>query len=280
MNRSMECKDAKLLLSDYLDESLDSAAAAEVRLHLDTCRRCRVMLDGIKNVITLVRDDELLRPPAGFSERLQSKLTASGLAAEDASEVQIGITEGTVPPGSHLIYFWQSNAEFEAGVRFLYPGLGRDEHCIIFGHDEALEHVQEVMRSNGYDPVELMRQDKLTVLRRHAPAQQTIREIGFAIEKALADGARLVRFLGNLGIGLTPLPAGEDDVLELETNATALMQSLPCVVVCMYDVRTVPGRLLFKGGLETHSLSVCSEGVRINPFYSRVHEHSGSHHVN
>ena len=117
-------------------------------------------------------------------------------------------------------------------------------------------------------------------MRRHAPAQQTISEIGAAIENALADGARLVRFLGNLGIGLAPLPAGEDDVLELETNATALMQSLPCVIVCMYDIRTVPGRLLFKGGLEAHNLSVCSDGVKTNPFYSPAHEHSGSHHVN
>jgi hypothetical protein len=276
----MECRDARLLLSDYLDRSLDSSVAADIRSHVESCRQCRVTLDGIRNVTTLVRDESFLHPPAGFSQRLHSRLSAAELAVQDVADVQIGITEGTVPPGSHLIYFWQSTTEFEAGVRFLYPGLGSDEHCVIFGHDEALEHVQEVMRSNGYDPSDLINQGKLTVLRRHAPAQQTISEIGSAIEKALANGARLVRFLGNLGIGLAPLPAGEDDVLELETNATALMQSLPCVVVCMYDVRTVPGRLLFKGGLETHSLSVCSDGVRINPFYSPVHEHSGLQHVN
>jgi hypothetical protein len=278
--KDMICKDAKLLLSDYLDRSLDSAIAEDVRSHIESCHECRVMLDGIKNVVGLVQDQSLLSPPVGFSERLHSKLQTFGLAVKHAEEVEIGISEGTVPVGSHLIYFWQSNAEFEAGVRFLYPGLGRDEHCIIFGHDEALEHVQEVIRSNGYNPEHLIHQRKLTVLRRHAPAQQTIREIGVAIENALADGARLVRFLGNLGIGLAPLPAGEDDVLELETNATALMQSLPCVIVCMYDIRTVPGRLLFKGGLETHSLSVCSNGVKPNPFYSPAHEQSGSHHVN
>jgi hypothetical protein len=208
-------------------------------------------------------------------------LGTSGLAAPKVDTVPLGITEDTVPTGSHLIYFWQSSAEFEAGVRFLYPGLGRDEHCIIFGHEEALERVQDVMSAQGYDPAKLIRDRKLTVLRRHAAAQETIAEIGSAIESALADGARLVRFLGNLGIGLAPLPAGEDDVLELETNATALMQALPCVIVCMYDIRTVPGRLLFKGGLETHSLSVCGDGVKANPFYSPAHEHStDSHHVN
>ena len=49
--------------------------------------------------------------------------------------------------------------------------------------------------------------------------------------------------------------------------ATALIGNLPAVIVCMYDVRTVPGRLIFQGGLQTHSLSVCSDGICQNPFY-------------
>jgi len=77
-----------------------------------------------------------------------------------------------------------------------------------------------------------------------------------------------VRFLGNLGMGRDPLPAGEDDVLDLECRATALIAPLPCVIVCMYDVRTVSGRLILNGGLRSHHLAVCEQGVRENPYYA------------
>ncbi len=77
----------------------------------------------------------------------------------------------------------------------------------------------------------------------------------------------MVRFLGNLGLGQAPLPAGEDDVLELEAKADALVSKLPVIIVCMYDVRTLPGKLIIQGGLQTHGHIVCPSGARENPFY-------------
>ena len=43
---------------------------------------------------------------------------------------------------------------------------------------------------------------------------------------------------------------------------------------CMYDVRTLPGRLILRAGLQQHRLSVCSEGVHENPYY--VPEHTSA----
>ena len=275
------CERVRALISEYVDGDLTPEQERVVDTHMQECRGCKAVLDGMRNVVALAGDERIFQPPKGFSTRLYSKLkTAQEAIPIEAApaEVPLGITRDSVPVGSHLIYFWQSNSEFESGVRFLYPGLGKDEHCIIFGHAEALEHVQEVLASDGYDPAKLIAERKLTVLHRHANAPTTISEIGAAVEAALAQGSRMVRFLGNLGLGVAPLPAGEDDVLELESQATALMSSLPCVVVCMYDVRTVPGRLIIKGGLETHKLSVCADGVRENPFFVGDHDH-GSHHI-
>lgn len=283
MTPSVSCEIVRPELSNYVDEMLDASVAALVEKHLGECKHCRSLLDGMSNTVRLVGDARLLQPPAGFSKRLYSKIegyeSRPQRVAPAPDEVSIGITENVVPVGSHLIYFWQSNAEFESGVRFLYPGLGKDEHCVIFGHAEALHRVHEVLQEHGYDPEALKRDRKLTVLLRHAKAETTLAEISAAVEAAIADGASMVRFLGNLGIGLAPLPAGEDDVLELESKVTGLLSQLPCVVVCMYDVRTVPGRLLFKGGLETHPLSVCGDGVRENPFYAGGDEKGHSHIV-
>ena len=180
--------------------------------------------------------------------------------------------------GSHLIYFWESDDDFARGVRFLYPGLGKNEHCIIFGHDEALDKVQATLRADGYDPQELISKLKLTVIPRRSDAQGTISDITDVVQAALRAGASCVRFLGNLGMGTDPLPAGEDDVLELEAQADVLIHGLPCVIVCMYDVRTLSGRLILKGGLETHHLAVCSHGVQKNPYYLATAGQS-HHHV-
>lgn len=277
MTSHAKCAGLRSALSSYMDGILDAKGVARVESHVRECAHCRSLLTGMQNVARLAKDPRLLPLPGGFAGRLQANLRQCGAApaqAHRSADVPMGITPDLVPVGSHLIYFWQTPAEFKSGVRFLHPGLGKDEHCIIFGHDEALSDVQNTLRSDGYDPEALKEQGKLTVLRRHAAAGTTLGEISQAVEKAMAAGATLIRFLGNLGLGRDPLPAGEDDVLELERRATSLLEHLPCIIVCMYDVRTVPGRLIFKGGLETHSLSVNSEGVQHNPFYVDGHVHA------
>ena len=170
--------------------------------------------------------------------------------------------------GSHLIYFWEGEADFARGVRFLFPGLrSADEHCIAFGHDEALAKVQQVLRSNDFNTDQLIKDGRLTVLRRQSPAQGTVSDISAIIQAALRDGTKAIRFLGNLGMGRDPLPAGEDDVVSLENSVTTLLAQVPCVVVCMYDVQTLSGRMLLRGGLETHKLTVCADGIHDNPHY-------------
>ena len=95
-----------------------------------------------------------------------------------------------------------------------------------------------------------------------------------AFSNAVDKGATVIRYLGNLGVGQTPLPGrGADEVVELETGATLLGLRSPCVIVCMYDVNTVSGRLLLDGGFGTHPLAVCRGALRHNP-YCAVEEES------
>jgi hypothetical protein len=78
-----------------------------------------------------------------------------------------------------------------------------------------------------------------------------------------------IRYLGNLGMGQAALPGkGADEVVELESGATILADRHPCVIVCMYDINTVSGRLVLEGGFGTHPLAVCREALRPNPYYT------------
>src|SRR4051812_29066979 len=161
-------------------------------------------------------------------------------------KIALGITEDEIALGSHLIHFWQSDAEFECGVRFLEIGIEDDsQYCVLFGHEEANERALELLRRNGHDVDGLLRKGRLAILRRDYPAAETLKAIEAAFAAAVQNGATVIRYLGNLGRSEVPLPGrGADEVVELETGATHLALRYPCVIVCMYDVNTVSGALL------------------------------------
>lgn len=185
-------------------------------------------------------------------------------------KIALGITEDEVPLGSHLIHFWHTDSEFERGVRFLDLGIADEsQYCVLFGHNEANQRVLEILRTRGYDLARMLHEGRLVILPRESSASETLAKIDAAFSNAVAKGATAIRYLGNLGMGQVPLPGrGADEVVELESGATALALRYPCVVVCMYDVNTVSGRLVLDGGFGTHPLAVCRGALRHNPYYA------------
>lgn len=184
-------------------------------------------------------------------------------------KIALGISEDEVPLGSHAIHFWKTEEEFERGVRFLEAGIPDEtQYCVLFGHDEANTRVLEILRSKGHDVDAMLRGHRLVVLRRESPASVTLANIEAAFSAALQKGARIIRYLGNLGMGRDPLPArGVNDVIDLEKGATPLALRYPCVIVCMYDVNTVSGALLLNAGFGAHTHAVSSGALRENSYY-------------
>ena len=184
-------------------------------------------------------------------------------------KIALGITDDEVPLGSHLIHFWHTDDEFERGVRFLELGIADEsQYCVLFGHDEANQRVLEILHARGYDLARIQ-DDRLVILRREASASETLAKIDAAFSDAVAKGATAIRYLGNLGMGQAPLPGrGVDEVVELESGATVLADRYPSVIVCMYDINTVSGRLILDAGFGTHPLTVCRGALRHNPYYA------------
>src|SRR5246127_1443511 len=185
-------------------------------------------------------------------------------------KIALGITDDEVPLGSHLIHFWHTDSEFERGVRCLELGVeDESQYCVLFGHDEANERVLQILRKTGRDLDRAIRDGRLVILRRDSSASATLASIHTAFSKAVRKGAIAIRYLGNLGMGQAPLPGrGADEVVELECGATNLAGRYPCVIVCMYDINTVSGRLVLDGGFGTHPLAVCRGALRHNPYYA------------
>lgn len=262
MLEKLKCEDVWWEVSNYLDGTVTAVLRQRMDEHFAECRRCKAVLNGTRNVVELAADPRAFPLPAGTSQRLRSGLQQS------LELIPMGITEDRVALGSHLIYFWDSDQDFRRGVKFLNAGLGNGDHCIVFGHDEAIERVLTCLAGDEFDTASLIRNLQLTVLPRRKSAQETLDDIGDVVHAALRAGSKAVRFLGNLGMGRDPLPAGEDDVLDLECRATSLITPLPCVIVCMYDANTVSGKLMLSGGLRSHHLAICQDGVKENPYYT------------
>ena len=270
----MTCQEVQRELSNYLDRELPVEVCEGMQNHFSTCGRCAGLLQDMRDVVLALGDERLVDVPPGYSTRLYRKLKAQlagpepGVGRNISTEIPLGITNDAVDLGSHLIYFWQSDVEFAQGVRFLEPGLLGEDHCIVFGHDEATGQVFRLLQARGFDTESLIQQRRITLLRREAPAGTTLSDIEDVFKAAVHAGAPAIRYLGNLGFGEAPLPGtGIDDVLELEARVTSLAKRFPAVVVCMYDVNTLPGRLILKGGFQTHPVAVCGDHLIDNAYY-------------
>jgi len=235
--------------------------------HFRGCAHCTAVLDGTRNVVRLVGDHRSFELPDGFSQRLKQRLSAPGIAPAPSC-IPLGITEDSIALGSHLVHFWETPEEFRRGVSFLELGLQADDYALLFGHAEANERVLQILHRSGLEISRLLESGRLLLLQREVAAEETLARIAAGFEQAQRRGARAIRYLGNLGAGKTPLPGrGEDEVLELEARVTTLAQRYPCVVVCMYELPALSGRLVLKGGLHTHPWMVCGHTLQQNLAY-------------
>lgn len=185
--------------------------------------------------------------------------------------VPIGLRGEHVEVGSHVAYFWESDAEFRDGVRFLTEGLAAGDFCVIFGHEDANQRVCEVLAEEGLDCSQLSRDNRMCILSGDKDPTAMLQSIGQAFARAIEDGATLIRLLGNIGWGRESWPS-ERDIMEFEAKVTGAAKAFPCVVVCMYDVQSLSGKVIVHGAFETHPLTICGNMLRENPHYVPVED--------
>ena len=70
-----DCKDLLGALSEYLDGNEQAEMCTELRRHMATCERCRVVVDSAKRTIELYRDeDRIAEIPVDSQIRLHRTL--------------------------------------------------------------------------------------------------------------------------------------------------------------------------------------------------------------
>ena len=71
----LNCEQVWREVSNYLDGEVDAALRSAMDGHFKTCKRCASVLAGTRNVVQLYGDERMLEVPAGFSRRLENRLT-------------------------------------------------------------------------------------------------------------------------------------------------------------------------------------------------------------
>ncbi len=167
--------------------------------------------------------------------------------------VALGIRDLRVPLHSHISYLWTNPKEFAETVGFLEAGLRGRDHCLLVGSKNTSGRVLSLLGERGFDVEALQATGRLAQFRGARSADAMLATFDAELDRAVAAGAPLIRFLGVPAWGDADWP-DDESLLAVESSVNALARRYPTVIVCGYDVGSLPGTTLDRAGVGTHPL--------------------------
>lgn len=188
------------------------------------------------------------------------------LPRKSRAEVELGIAGDTVFSGDHIAFFYETDEEFQRAFGFLDVGLRGPDHCVIFGIPDDIDRALAAVKSIGYDTDALIASGRLSVLQPATTCAETVDKVSAHFERIFAVGAPFIRFIGNAAVGREGWP-DEEEFYKLEATVSEATLSMPCVAICMFDLRAQPARTIMKAAFEGHPVTLHRNCVRENPYY-------------
>jgi hypothetical protein len=71
---TMNCEELLAMLNEYVDGTVDPAVCEEFEKHMAGCNPCQVVVDNIRQTITLYQDGEPYAMPVQFREKMHDAL--------------------------------------------------------------------------------------------------------------------------------------------------------------------------------------------------------------
>ena len=70
----MKCEELLTMLNEYVDGTVDPAICDELEKHLAGCNPCQVVVDNIRQTITLYKEGQPYALPMQFREQMHATL--------------------------------------------------------------------------------------------------------------------------------------------------------------------------------------------------------------
>ena len=74
----IDCREVRRQLVDYMEHDLTAEQRVRIDQHLQKCRHCLAVYDGVRNVVQLVGSEKVFELPQGFSLRLYKRFLERG----------------------------------------------------------------------------------------------------------------------------------------------------------------------------------------------------------
>ena len=188
------------------------------------------------------------------------------LARKSRPSVDLGIEGETAFAGDHIAYFYSSDSEFDRAFGFFERGFEQGHHCVYFGIPEDTDRALDVMRKRGWKVDELLASNKLSILRPAVTSDETLEHVSAHFDRIFKSGTTFIRFLGNAAVGREGWPS-EPEFYKLEAAVSEASLTMPCVAVCMFDLREQSGATVVHAAFEGHPLTFHRNCIRENPYY-------------
>ncbi len=70
----MKCEELLAMLNEYVDGTIDPGICEDFEKHMAGCNPCQVVIDNIRQTITLYKEGQPYELPVQFRERLREAL--------------------------------------------------------------------------------------------------------------------------------------------------------------------------------------------------------------
>jgi Putative zinc-finger len=73
-NMEISCREVRQELANYMEDDITSELRLRIERHFLRCDGCSALYDGLRQIIYLVNESDLIELPAGLSRRLFQRL--------------------------------------------------------------------------------------------------------------------------------------------------------------------------------------------------------------
>jgi len=81
----MKCEEMLAVLNEYVDGTIDPAICEEFEQHMAGCNPCQVVVDNIRQTITLYKNGQPCELPLAFRQKLHTALRSRWKETHPAS---------------------------------------------------------------------------------------------------------------------------------------------------------------------------------------------------
>jgi len=262
----VDCNQVDELLAGYALTALDQPDEASVDRHLAGCDRHQRTLEEL----TRATDHLMLAVPEREPRpELRTRILDAIRAEAATASVSLGWSKERLALGSHACVFHSDEAGLKGTMAFLRAGLELPEEFGIVFADQTRFASLGAWLQEGYagSVPNLIERGKLAMIPEAATSEDLIAGIGARLDRAMADGYKVIRLLGFIGWDQPGWP-DTASIVEFEQRVNQVVRAYPVAVVCTYDVTKLAGLSLMEGGLRSHPITIMGNRiVRENPFY-------------